>query len=96
LRYEYTAPAESIAVFSEIYFAEGWSVTIDGEPAEYFVADYMLRGMLLPAGEHSVEWSFKAPRWDIISAIMAICAVAILLSMVAALVFKKRLDKYGK
>lgn len=96
LRYEYTAPAESIAVFSEIYFPEGWSVTIDGEPAEYFVADYMLRGMLLPAGEHSVEWSFKAPRWDIISAIMAICAVAILLSMVAALVFKKRLDKYGK
>ena len=96
LRYEYTSSAEAMAVFSEVYFPEGWSVTIDGEPAEYFAADYVLRGMVLPAGEHTVEWSFKAPRWGAISTIMAICAVAILLSIVVVLVFKKRLDKYGK
>ena len=96
LKYEYSAPAEALAVFSEVYFPEGWSVTIDGEPAEYFAADYVLRGMVLPAGEHTVEWSFKAPRWGAISTIMAICAVAILLSIVVVLVFKKRLDKYGK
>ena len=91
-----TESGEVMAVFSEVYFPEGWSVTIDGEPAEYFAADYVLRGMVLPAGEHTVEWSFKAPRWGAISTIMAICAVAILLSIVVVLVFKKRLDKYGK
>ena len=96
LKYEYSAPAEALAVFSEVYFPEGWSVTIDGEPAEYFAADYVLRGMVLPAGEHTVEWSFKAPRWGAVSTIMAICAAAILLWLVAVVVFYKRFSKYGK
>ena len=96
LKYEYSAPAEALAVFSEVYFPEGWSVTIDGEPAEYFAADYVLRGMVLPAGEHTVVWSFKAPRWGAVSTIMAICAAAILLWLVAVVVFYKRFSKYGK
>ncbi|MBO5832590.1 MAG: hypothetical protein J6Q95_04795 [Alistipes sp.] len=96
LRYDYTAPEEALAVFSEVYFPEGWSVTIDGEPAEYFAADYVLRGMVLPTGEHSVVWSFEAPRWGLISTIMAISAVAILLALVAVALLYKRLEKYGK
>jgi hypothetical protein len=96
LKYEYSAPAEALAVFSEVYFPEGWSVTIDGEPAEYFAADYVLRGMVLPAGEHTVVWNFKAPRWGAVSTIMAICAAAILLWLVAVVVFYKRFSKYGK
>ena len=84
------------AVFSEVYFPEGWSVTIDGAPAEYFAADYLLRGMVLPAGEHSVVWSFEAPRWGVISGVMAVCAAAILVLVVAVVVFYKRLEKYGK
>lgn len=96
LKYEYSAPGEALAVFSEVYFPEGWSVTIDGEPAEYFATDYVLRGMVLPAGEHSVVWSFEAPRWGVISTIMAICAIAILLGVVAVVVFYKRFTKYGE
>lgn len=96
LKYEYVAPSEALAIFSEVYFPEGWSVTVDGEPAEYFAADYILRGMVLPAGEHTVEWRFEAPRWRGISAIMAICAVGILLWIVAVVALNKRLIKYGK
>ena len=96
LRYDYSAPTEALAVFSEVYFPEGWSVTIDGAPAEYFAADYLLRGMVLPAGEHSVVWSFEAPRWGVISGVMAVCAAAILVLVVAVVVFYKRLEKYGK
>ena len=79
LKYEYDAPAEALAVFSEIYFPDGWSVKVDGEDADYFVADYVLRGMELPAGKHTVEWSFRAPRWGLISVLMAICSVVVLL-----------------
>jgi uncharacterized membrane protein YfhO len=85
-----------LAIFSEVYFPEGWSVTVDGEPAEYFAADYILRGVVLPEGEHTVEWRFEAPRWRGISAIMAICAVGILLWIVAVVALNKRLTKYGK
>ena len=84
LKYEYEAPAVALAVFSEIYFPDGWSVTIDGEAADYFVADYVLRGMELPAGKHTVEWSFRAPHWRLISVIMAICSVVVLLFVARA------------
>jgi uncharacterized membrane protein YfhO len=79
LRYEYTAPATAFALFSEIYFPEGWSVKVDGEPKEYYAADYILRGVELPAGSHTVEWSFRAPRWGVMSLLMAICNVVVLL-----------------
>ena len=85
LKYEYDAPAEALAVFSEIYFPDGWTVKIDGKEADYFVADYILRGMELPAGKHTVEWSFRAPHWGLISTIMAICSIVVLLFVVRAL-----------
>ena len=90
LKYEYEAPAEALAVFSEIYFPDGWSVKIDGEDAEYFVADYILRGMELPAGKHTVEWSFRAPHWGLISALMALCSVMVLLFVARAVMMIKK------
>lgn len=86
LRYEYSAPAASLAVFSEIYFPEGWSVMIDGVEAEYFAVDYILRGMELPAGEHSVEWRFRAPGWRATSLTMGIASVVILVGALLALI----------
>ena len=88
LRYEYEAPAKALAVFSEVYFADGWSVKIDGKDADYFVADYILRGMELPAGKHTVEWYFRAPHWGVISVIMAICSIVVLLFVVRAMMMK--------
>ena len=85
LKYEYSAPAEALAVFSEIYFADGWKAYIDGVEAQYFVADYVLRGMTLPEGEHVVEWKFRAPGWGVATLITGICSWLILLGVVAAL-----------
>lgn len=90
LKYEYDAPAEALCVFSEIYFPEGWSVTIDGEPSNYFAANYALRAMELPAGKHTVEWRFRAPGWSWTTTITAISSVAILLALVAAIYFAVR------
>lgn len=86
LRYEYMAPAEALCVFSEVYFPEGWSVTIDGEEADYFAADYILRGMELPEGKHTVEWSFRAPAWRATSITMGIASAIILAGCVAIVV----------
>ena len=84
LRYEYDAPAEALAVFSEIYFPDGWTAYIDGVESDYFVADYTLRGMILPAGKHVVEWKFRAPGWGVATAITGVCSWLILLGCVAA------------
>ena len=48
LTYETNNAQDGIAVFSEIYYPDGWHVTIDGQPAELARADYILRTMYVP------------------------------------------------
>ena len=96
-RYEYTAPAEGVAVFSEIYFPHGWTATVDGEPASCFRADYLLRGMVLPAGEHTVEFRFRAPHYEMLTSVTRICSLLLLFSLAAAAAFAVRKNlKAGK
>ena len=59
LQYEYSASEEQLAVFSEVYYPEGWHMYIDGEEANLFRANYILRAALLPAGQHQVEMKFE-------------------------------------
>ncbi len=86
LRYEYSSPTPSLVIFSEIYFADGWRAYVDGVEADYFSADYVLRGMELPAGEHRIEWRFRAPRWGVISAIMGVSSWLVLIALLAVVV----------
>jgi hypothetical protein len=59
LVYGYTASKPGLAVFSEIYFANGWNAYVDGELQPHFRANYVLRAMKLPEGQHSVEFKFE-------------------------------------
>ena len=59
--YRVSAPAKGLLVFSEVHYPEGWQLTIDGEPADLLRVNYALRGMVVPAGEHTVEMAFQLP-----------------------------------
>lgn len=83
LKYEYSAPAEALGVFSEIYYPNGWTAYVDGKEADYFAVNYILRGMVLPEGEHTVEWRFRAPNWTMATTITGIASWLIILSLVA-------------
>lgn len=86
LKYEYSAPGEAVAVFSEIHYADGWKAYVDGAEAPYFRADYILRAMRLPAGTHTVEWRFRAPGWNAVEAVTLAASLAILAAAIGALV----------
>ncbi len=96
LRYRAAADAPALAVFSEIYYDKGWTAYVDGVETPYIRADYVLRAMELPAGEHVVEWRFRAPRWGPAEGITLTFSLAILAACAAALCFfvlrKRKID----
>ncbi|MEC8683589.1 MAG: YfhO family protein [Bacteroidota bacterium] len=59
LKYQSSAQEAKLAVFSEVYYPDGWNVYIDGKPSTYFKADYILRAMMVPEGEHTIEFKFE-------------------------------------
>ncbi len=59
LEYKYNSNVQQLAIFSEIYYPDGWQVTINGEETDHFRANYILRAMVLPPGEYTIEFSFK-------------------------------------
>ena len=59
LIYESNAAENQFAVFSEIYYKNGWNAYINGELKPHYRVNYVLRGMEIPAGTHKIEFKFE-------------------------------------
>lgn len=59
LIYKYSAATEKLIVFSEIYYPAGWKSYVDGTEKPYMRANYVLRAMVAPAGDHEIKFSFN-------------------------------------
>ena len=81
---KYTAQTQfpALAVFSEIYYKDGWNVYVDGEKSDYFRANYVLRAMQVPAGNHTIEIKFEPKVYKIGEGISLASSVILILLLV--------------
>jgi hypothetical protein len=56
--YEAKTDVDRLTVFSEVYYEHGWKAYVDGELVPHFRVNWILRAMIIPAGEHDVEFVF--------------------------------------
>jgi hypothetical protein len=59
--YKTQSDEDGILVLSEVWYGEGWTAYIDGGETPLFRANYILRAIELPRGEHTVELKFDLP-----------------------------------
>ncbi|MBI9065622.1 MAG: YfhO family protein, partial [Marinilabiliaceae bacterium] len=59
LIFEVETDQDQLAVFSDIYYDKGWNAYIDGEKVEHIRVNYILRGLMIPAGATTVEFRFE-------------------------------------
>ncbi len=59
LQYQSKTTTEQFAVFSEIFYKNGWNAYIDGKLTPHYRVNYVLRGMLIPSGSHTIDFKFE-------------------------------------
>jgi hypothetical protein len=84
LIYESNNSEAGLAVFSEIYYPEGWIITIDGQPATMVRANYTLRALEIPAGKHTIRFSFEPSSYSNGNKISAASSIILLLTLIGS------------
>lgn len=93
LHYHYSASAARTAIFSEIYYPDGWTATVDGAPLDLFRADWIFRAANLPAGEHDIVMRFEPKAYSIgakASRASSLTLFILLALSLAGLIFPRR------
>jgi hypothetical protein len=88
LTYNYESISEQLIVFSEIYYPAGWEVYVDGDKSNFFDINYLLRGMVIPKGKHTVEFYFS-PKIVKTGINIRIITIIITFSLIAFMLYKE-------
>ena len=84
ISYGFKSKTNQFAVFSEIYYDKGWNAFIDGKTATYCRVNYVLRGMSVPAGDHTIEFRFEPKSYVLGNQISVWAAILTYLLLIAA------------
>ncbi len=88
LLYRSVSSSDQLAVFSEIYYEKGWKAFIDGKRVPHLRANYVLRALPIPAGEHQIEFKFEPSSYFIGRKISLFSSLLVILLFVGVLGFE--------
>lgn len=90
LKYTSNNSKNGFGVFSEVYYENGWKATIDGKETEIYNVDYVLRGLSIPAGKHTIEFKFEPQVVQTGSKIALTSAILIFLLLLGGVYFETK------
>jgi uncharacterized membrane protein YfhO len=80
-------------VFSEIFYDRGWKAYIDGKESNIIQTNYVLRGLIVPSGNHKITFEFKPASFYNSSKAALISSVLVWLLLIAAIAQSFRKEK---
>jgi uncharacterized membrane protein YfhO len=93
LKYSSNNTKNGYAVFSEMYYKNGWNAYIDGKLSNYERVNYALRGMAIPAGKHTIEFKFEPQVVKTGSMISLLSFIGILLLLGGGIYYESKKTK---
>lgn len=81
---------DAFAVFSEIFYPEGWVATIDGNEVEILRANYVLRALAIPAGSQEIIFEFKPQTYYNGNTIMLVSSLVVILCFVGGIIMEQK------
>ncbi|MDB5196744.1 MAG: hypothetical protein JWP88_1115, partial [Flaviaesturariibacter sp.] len=85
ITYTTNTRSAQFAVFSEIYYPAGWNAYLDGTKTPYYKVNYLLRGMPVPAGQHTITFRFEPAAYTTSYAVAKWSGILLYLFLAAAL-----------
>lgn len=90
LVYDYSTPTDAVAVFSEVWYDKGWKAYVDGKELPILRANYVLRALQLPRGNHQVEFKFEPASYHTGETISLIASLLLVLGAGAVIWWEVR------
>ncbi|MEZ5016491.1 MAG: YfhO family protein [Flavipsychrobacter sp.] len=95
LSFESNNSQTGLAVFSDIYYPYGWKAYVDGQETPIVKANYILRAIKIPAGQHKIEFKFHPDSFYTGNTIALISSILLILMTIAAIVMMFRQGQAG-
>lgn len=94
ISFETESDKQAFLVVSEVFYPAGWKAFIDGKEAKIYPTNYILRGLVVPAGKHKVEMKFAPETYKLSIRLSLIGILLSLLTLLAGLYFWYRSTKH--
>ena len=90
ISYVSNSTAEQLAVFSEVYYPDGWKATIDGKEVPIAKVDYFLRGLKLPKGKHKIVFTFDLPAYHTAGTLAATSSILVIIGLIVVIILDRK------
>lgn len=87
LTYKTKTNSDQLAIFSEIYYANGWKAYVDGKLTPHFCADWTLRAMIVPKGEHEIVFKFEPTAYNTARTVTTVSSGILILLLLGTIVW---------